>query len=412
MKKESGDPAPLTSAPVDGKEGVRTTVSSSQPAESAAAQTETISIWEQRRVCMRLGKKLLSAVTGVAVVYLFLSVFETVLRLAAGQLFGKITALLQQGAGGDSWVLGTFIFWVAAAVVTLILPLFLKHVTALMDGRMANRLRERLFSRLLHQPADFYHKNDPGRLTSITNQMSLEAQMTLRQLVLDPLVQAASLLLSAGIILWNLARVQTGGQNPFVWIGVVLVFLFALISPWLVARLSGRLQSAATEMRDQNLALAGLVNGSMQSPEEIQAFRAEEMITEKHDRQLASLMRARLRQTFNVQLLNSIDDVPLLFVRVGLVGFAIFGGVASGAGSDPALAGAVVAILLQAPTLMAPIQAISTYISMLRLNWPSIETVDGILSSEPGSKDLPGGAGDRFCRCRLLGARSLFRLRP
>ena len=353
-----------------------------------ACQGDSVSLSGQVAVCVRLGKTLLPVVWGVAVIYLLLSVAETGLRLVTGQLFGKITNVLQGSANADGWVSSTYVYWVMAAIGSIVLPFFLKQATAVMDGRMVNRLRDNLFSRLLDQTSDFFPRNDPGRLSMIVNQMSLETQMIIRQLVVDPVVQLLSMILSASFIVANLLLVQDGKGNPYMWAGVGLVFIFAFFSPWMVSRLSSRLQKAATALRDENMALAGLVNGALQSPEEIQSFQTEPMLAGKHRGLLDRILTARLKQILNVQLLNSIDAVPLLAVQTGLVGFAIFGGVTRD-GANPALAGAVVAILLQAPMLMAPIQAFSTYISMLRLYWPSIETVTSVLNGESASKDGP-----------------------
>lgn len=352
-----------------------------------AREPESPSFGEQGRVCLKLGAKLLRTLWALAAIYLLLSVGETGLRLITAQLFGHITNVIQGGGlVPDTWIGVTYFKWVAAAVAGIALPFVLKQVTATMDGRMANKLRDNLFEQVLAQPSEFFHENDPGRLTAIVNQMSVETQMTIRQLLVDPVVQLLSMILSTTFIVWNLLSVQKGEANPYMWAGIGLVFCFALLSPWLVSRLSIRLQTAATALREESLALAGLVNGALQSPEEIQAFRAEKMLATKHRNLLDHFLSARLRQTLNVQLLNSIDDLPLLAVQAGLVGFAIFGGV-TGGGANPALAGAVVAILLQVPVLMAPIRAFSNYISMLRLYWPSIETVTSILDSEPRTHD-------------------------
>ena len=346
------------------------------------------SVSEQLKVCISLGLRLLQGVWVTAIIYLSLSVGDTGLRLAIGQLFGLITNIIQGGAASETHVTGFYVAWVVAAAAGIALPFLLKQVTTKLDGTMTNKLRDDLFRRMMIQSPEFFHKNDPGRLTAIVNQLSIEAQVTTRQLLVDPVIQFVSLVLSAGIIVWNLLRAQGDGSNPIIWVGIGLVFCFALLSPWLVARLSDRLQTAAVALREENLTLAGLVTGALQSPEEIQAFRAENMLATKHRRLLDRLLGARIRQTMNVQLLNAIDDLPLLAVQAGLVGFAIFGGLTT-AGANPALAGSVIAILLQAPVLMAPIRALSNYISMLRLYWPSIETVNSVLESVPRTQDRP-----------------------
>jgi ATP-binding cassette subfamily B protein len=355
---------------------------------SEEAGRSGISIGRQSAVCLRLGLKLLRIVRGTVVLYVALSITENGLRLAAGQIFAQITNVLHEGLASAGSLSGAYLLWVAVAVAAIIVPFFLKHTNARLDGRMANDLRDNLFRRVLAHSPEFFHRNDPGRLTSVLNQMSIETEITIRQLLVDPAIQMVNFVLSAGFIVWNLLQVQKDGPNPWMWVGVGVVLCFALLSPWLVARLSGHLQASSTALREQSLAIAGLVNGALQSPEEIQAMRAEEMIAAKHRTLLDHFLSARLRQTLMVQMLNSLDDLPLLAVQASLVGFAIFGGLA-GNHANPALAGAVVAILLQAPQIMAPIQACASYITMLRVSWPSVETVTSILDSVPRTQDSP-----------------------
>jgi ATP-binding cassette, subfamily B, bacterial len=347
-----------------------------------------VSIGRQSSVCLRLGLKLIRIVRGSVILYVALSITENGLRLAGGQVFAHITNVLHDGLSAAGSLSGAYVLWVGVAVAAIIVPFFLKHTSASLDGRMANDLRDNLFRRVLAHSPEFFHRNDPGRLTSVLNQMSIETQITIRQLLVDPAIQMFNFVLSAGFIVWNLLQVQQDGPNPWMWVGVVVVLCFALLSPWMVARLSGRLQASSAALREQSLAIAGLVNGALQSPEEIQAMRAEEMIAAKHRTFLDHLLSARLRQTLMVQMLNSLDDIPLLAVQASLVGFAIFGGL-SGAHANPSLAGAVVAILLQAPQIMAPIQACAGYITMLRVSWPSVETVTSILDSVPRTQDSP-----------------------
>src|SRR5205807_1231785 len=158
-------------------------------------------------------------------------------------------------------------------------------------------------------------------------------------------------------------------------IGIVL---FAFVSPYLTGKLSNKVQTASSDMQGKMLALNSLVTGAMQSPEEIQAMEAEPIFSEKHDKQLAALLRARLKSTYTIEVVGLVNGLPSWVIQVVLVGFGVFMAFRSG---NAGAAGNVVSILLLAPQLMQPIGGISAYIVMAGMAWPRIKTVTDMMES-------------------------------
>jgi ATP-binding cassette subfamily B protein len=272
-----------------------------------------------------------------------------------------------------------YLAWAALLVGGLVLGLTMRYVQTLLDVSMANQIRDHLFSAVLQQSPAFYHSNDSGSLTMIANQMAIETQIALRQMLLDPIVQAVSFGLAISAIAFSFSQLQS--QNGgMLWLAVSVVFIFAMLSPALVAKFGGRLQQAASGLRDQMISLSTLVNGAFACPEEIQSFGAEELFAAKHRAALEEFRKARMRQALTVEAINSANSLPgnlvsLLFVAVALVMFVK----SPNSGGN---VGFLFSILLLVPQMMAPVQSISTYLVLMRNSWPSVEKVIGLLDSE------------------------------
>ena len=160
----------------------------------------------------------------------------------------------------------------------------LRYLTTSLDVSVSNSLRRSVFLNILKPVSRAsFHDHDTGQLTMIVNQFCIEAEMGLRQLLIDPILQLLGIL-SVGWALYGqlaLSSQGTGGHQVAIIFGLVAVM--ALLSPWLVARMGQRLQRAMGLQQQQALTLSTLINGAVSAPEEIQAMRAEELFDKKHD---------------------------------------------------------------------------------------------------------------------------------
>ena len=306
-------------------------------------------------------------------------------------LLGKITTGIKsvgeaasKAQANSTQLIWFYILWLCCAFGGIGLTIGLRYCETALDLRMVNTIRERLFSSIIRQRPAFFHANDPGRLSMVVNQMSIDAQMAFRQVVLEPFFQAFSFLLGVSGLLYSFGQLQQGDGSNILWIGVAVVLVIALLSPLAVGKLGNRLQASSKEVVEQNLAIASLVTSSLKSPEEVQAFNAEDFFISKYQAVLEKVRQSRIRQTLTVETVNTLNSLPTVLIQVLFIGVAVVMVVVHP--TPAAQAGYLISVLLLVPQIMGPIQAISNYMILLRSSWPSVETVlDNLSDSESGS---------------------------
>jgi ABC-type multidrug transport system fused ATPase/permease subunit len=293
----------------------------------------------------------------------------------------------------DRRVVGTYLGWVVLAVCGVGFSIPLKWLTTKMDVLLSNRLRTNLFDRVLKQSPEFFHNYDPGQLNAIINQMTIEAEMTLRQIIVDPLLQLIVLGGTTALVSYNFIQLHKeplavfGLQLPSGVIPPIIVAL-ALFSPYLISKVGARIRETSRAVQTYMLALSSLITGATQSPEEIQAMEAERIFSDKHNASLDKSLNATLQQTVAIETVNLVNRLPTLLVEIALLGFAVWLVLKPGGDARP---GDVVAVVLLAPMLMMPIQALSAYLVMATKSWPDIERVFDILESRGQTDEQPGG---------------------
>jgi ABC-type multidrug transport system fused ATPase/permease subunit len=379
----------------------------------------------------KLGWKLLSFFKFLAIAYCLMMLVQNVVNLGTSQLIGEVTRALttvahpttpgdsagpanapttkpaapkavapkgpsdtavQQEEDPKSRLVWVSLGWAVAALVALGLSLPMRTISTKLDLSLSNKVRSQLFARLLRQSPEFYHTHDSGELNAIVNQFTVEASMTLRQVSVDMLLQIVTLGITVGLLIYNFKM----GDGPLPTIGGVpippwaiplAIVLFAFVSPWITGKLSNKVRDVSRDLQEKMVALNSLVTGAMQSPEEIQVMEAEPMFVAKHDKQLHSLLRSRVKNTVTMESMSLISSLPGWFVQVVMLAFGIFAAYKSG---NPASTGNVVAIFLLTPQLMGPIQALSVYIIMAGSAWPRIETVNEMMESKARREEKSG----------------------
>ena len=284
---------------------------------------------------------------------------------------------------------GTYTFWVGMTILLIVLNFGLRYLTTSLDVSVSNSLRRSVFLNILRQSPRFFHEHDTGQLTMIVNQFCIEAEMGLRQLLVDPILQVLGIISVGWALYGQLSQSSQaqGGHQVAIIFGLVAVM--ALLSPWLVARMGLRLQRSMGLQQQQALTLSTLINGAVSAPEEIQAMRAEQLFDHKHSVLLQNNLAARIAGSVTLEKLNLLNRLPgdvVLFTLLGAaVYFAIHGG-----GMGP---GTFVAVALLTPQFMQAVQSLGGFSITASLRWPSIQLIDSILSSKPttGEDSLPAG---------------------
>src|SRR3954454_13009337 len=368
----------------------------------------------------KLGWKLLGFFKVLTIGYCIMMLVQNCVTLGTSQLMGEVTNAIRSAGGprtpapaADTTAtaptisatapgapatppapkkspLFLVVLWSALALAMLAVRLPMRAVATKLDLALSNKLRSQLFGRLLRQSPEFYHTHETGELNAVVNQFAVEATMTLRQVSLDMILQIVTLGITVGLLIYNFdmkpAPVLFGVTVPPAAIPLAIV-LFAFISPWMTGKMANRVRDVSRDLQEKMVALNSLVTGAMQSPEEIQAMEAEPMFVSKHDRQLGSLLKSRLKNTVTMEYMGLVSGLPSWIVEVVMLSFAVYSAYTS---ADPDAAGKVVAIFLLTPQLMTPIQGLSAYILMAGNAWPAIETVNQMMESKARREEKSG----------------------
>jgi ATP-binding cassette, subfamily B, bacterial len=367
----------------------------------------------------KLGWKLLGFFKFLTIGYCVMMLVQNCVTLGTSQLMGEVTNAIRSAGGPRNPApeanapatpanpaaavnapatppapkkspLVLVVLWSALALAMLAVRLPMRAVATKLDLALSNKLRSQLFARLLRQSPEFYHTHETGELNAVVNQFAVEATMTLRQVSLDVILQVVTLGITVGLLIYNFdmkpAPVLFGVTIPPFAIPLAIV-LFAFISPWMTGKMANKVRDVSRDLQEKMVALNSLVTGAMQSPEEIQAMEAEPMFVNKHDRQLGSLLKSRLKNTLTMEYMGLVSGLPSWVVEVVMLSFAVYSAYKSG---DAEAAGKVVAIFLLTPQLMTPIQGLSAYILMAGNAWPAIETVNGMMESRARREEKSG----------------------
>lgn len=389
----------------------------------------------------RMGWKMAAFCKHLVLLYCLMTLLQNGMNLGVSQLVGKITQELTRPAeviaspdpvstttspgvaqspvpapsssGGHARLIWICVLWAFCALGALGLGIPFRAISTKLDLTISNRLRSRLFERLLRQSPEFYHTHDPGELNAVANQFTIEAAMTMRQIAVDMLLQMAVLGGTVGLLIYNF---QMQGPPPTIG-GVVIppaliplgIVLFAFISPYITGKMSDRVRNVSSDMQEKMLALNSLVTGAMQSPEEIQTMEAEPIFSAKHDAQLEALLRSRLKSTYTIESLNLMNGLPSWLIQVVMLAFGVFLALRSGNAES---AGNVVAIFLLTPALMSPIGALSAYIVMAGSAWPRIETVTQMMESRAGREERSGDIREKSVQPTLAAKNLTFSYKP
>ena len=275
-------------------------------------------------------------------------------------------------------LLTTYLIWLLLSIAFVVMTGLLRFLTSLLDGKMANAIRIDVFNAILRQSPEFFFEYDADRLTMVVNQFCTQAQLGIRQLLLDPLLQISGIVVAGWTLYAQLVNLQRGGGG-IAWISFLIICVFALISPLLINSLGRFLQREATAVQKSTLQLATLVGGAIAASEEIQAIRAEKIFGKKHADLLQESLRARMNQNIIMEKLNVLNSAPGTVVLAALLGTAVYL-VLSERGGNP---GSVVALAMITPQFMSSIQLFSGLAVTARMTWPGLALVDSILARQP-----------------------------
>ena len=374
--RKNGDAGPDANRPI---------VGGPPPGDEPDRPSEIPLGWQLARTWRHGRRMVFRQQPGRTAFYMLMFLLSSATMMIVPQLFGEITNSLHRTVNDDGNAQG-FLIWLFAAWTVLLLVLrpliniVLKLSAVRLDNSIGLALGQRLFRTVLARPLPFFHQRDVGSLTFLLRDMSIQAQMAIRQLTLDPILMLLSLVAGLALVIYNYLKISGGESSVTSWLIVAALLVLGLAAPLLVSRFAPGLQSASRDLRDRQAALAALLQGALQSPEEVQSFNAVPHFADRHRDVLSKMHRSIEEQTKAVEKVNYFNTVPSDLTQVLLVGAALLLVFNSGGVEH---IGSLVAILLLVPQLMRPIQGLSSVIVSLKSAWPSIEAVLEIIEDSP-----------------------------
>jgi ABC-type multidrug transport system fused ATPase/permease subunit len=337
--------------------------------------------------------------------WLFFAIGSNIVGSLVPQMLGELTNQIgSTGKGGTSnlnasSLLSSYGIWLILAASALVLSSLLKLATSRLDVTMVNAVKESLFQKMLRVEPGFFRQNDSGRINVILNKTAVDAQLLFRQILLDPINQVISLLFGLGLMAYNFSSLHPKGHaEPTNWFCIGAILAIGLSGLFFSMKLGQRLRLTSQQVRNQDFALGSFINGAFKSPEEIQALRAESFWGLKFRTALDAMASARLKQTLSLTLINFTESAPSVVMQIALVGYAVWMIMQHPADAN---VGSIVAIVGLVPSLMSPIQALSSYNITVAGGWPSVETLDDIMThpeilSEGGDATLSNAISGRL----------------
>jgi ATP-binding cassette subfamily B protein len=281
-------------------------------------------------------------------------------------------------------IVSSYLFWLLLTAALVPLGLYSRLAQADMDNGMEKHLRQGLFDKVIRQTPEFFRRYNPGELSNVLTQTSVEAKNALRSLTVDPLLQLLSLSIATGLIVFELGKMN----SDLTWPIVVPMVVLGVVSVSLV-QLKGNkpVTKVHKEGQDEGFSLAGLADSAVRSPEEIQVMEAEPLFSRRYQAGLDRLMRLKHGQVRTQELVNAAIGLPTQVILALLYGYIVFEVAFRHGRMEP---GIFIALAGIAPQLMMPFRAFAGLGIIASSSWPGVELVTRLLEEDNRIKDLPG----------------------
>jgi ABC-type multidrug transport system fused ATPase/permease subunit len=304
-------------------------------------------------------------------------------------------------------LLPVYFTWFGLTIAVVLCTFGQKVLTAQLSNKVANAIRRDAFDAVLKESPRFFFENNADRLTAIINQFCNVAQMGLRQLLIDPILQLINLVTVGFALYYKIVDFQKGGAGQTWWI-LSMIGVVALISPSVVIIMGKFLERDTDAAQNQNIAVSTLVGGALKAAEEIQAMRAEPIFGKKQADLLETSLSLALRQTVTVERLNVLNRLPGDLVLISLIGFAVYSAL-MGKGGNP---GTIVALALLTPQFMGAVNSLSSFWINKSMSSPSISLINKILESKPDVIVQPGAKDFDQVESRIEARNLVFSYKP
>lgn len=339
------------------------------------------------KLLLRFGSALLKLSPGKIAIYLFLcAVSQIAIPLSIPFLFGELT-LLATGKQPPDWHFGpfsTYIFWLALIILLIPARMLCRLAQTSMDSQMEMHLRRTLFDKVIRQTPEFFHRHNPAQLTNILTGTTIEAQMAVRAILVDPIIQFGRVVGATYLTIHTLSQIHE--KNAW-WLVAFMVLLSVLSVA--VVQLKGEkpVYQSQRQFQEQRFAISSLVDSAVKSPEEIQSMDAEALFSGRHSAGLDALTKLKRRIVLTMEVVNSAIGLPTDIIQVVVLGLVVFQITRHNATISPAV---VVQLLGYIVNLAEPFKAFAALGITASSSWPAVELVSRLLEEDNRIKDVEG----------------------
>jgi ATP-binding cassette subfamily B protein len=377
------------------------------PAEAAMPELplKRILVWSGRVIAMTPGRfaaSLIIALLSQQLLFYASQLLVTALALLAPKPSGPAMSAAAPGAadmsggcavgssgGGElgflSFMLPTDL--TTAAVLFAVISLFVlvlqfaeNSINVWCDSAMVARLQQRLHDRLLQLGPGFHQKVGIAQTQQIATIYLRTTQTMLRHIISYPILYGVGFV-TATIYLFNNLTIVTQcdlGVLPFVILGAIVTL--PIVSWWLAGRLRRAFRQVTTEEQELAIAFAN----SASRPLEIQLLDAARQRAAAFGREVADVVRARLRAALNNEVANQVQAATPRVLQIAVLIYGVFQAIKlEGSPAQGVAAAAIVGLIQFAPQSVAPIQQLIQFFLLVNNARPQLDLTLGVLEAEP-----------------------------
>jgi ATP-binding cassette subfamily B protein len=276
------------------------------------------------------------------------------------------------------------VLFAVVSLLVLVLQFAENSINVWCDSAMVGRLQQRLHDRLLALGPAFHQKVSVAQTQQIATVYLRTTQTMLRHIVAYPILYGVGFI-TATIYLFNNLTIVTQcdlGVLPFVILGAIVTL--PIVSWWLAGRLRRAYRVVTTE--EQELAVA-FVNSTAR-PLEIQLLDAARQRAAAFAREVADVVRARLRAALNNEIANQVQAATPRVLQIAVLIYGVFQAIQlEGTAAQGVAAAAIVGLIQFAPQAVAPIQQLIQFFLMVNNARPQLDLALGVLEAEAEVRD-------------------------
>jgi len=289
------------------------------------------------------------------------------------------------------------VLFAVISMLVLVLQFTENSINVWCDSAMVGRLQQRLHDQLLRLGPSFHQKVGIAQTQQIATVYLRTTQTMLRHIIAYPILYGVGFITATIYLFNNLTIVTQCDLGVLPWILLAAIVTLPVVSWWLAGRLRRAFRAVTAE--EQELAIS-FVN-SASRPLEVQLLDAARQRAVAFGREVADVVRARLRAALNNEVANQVQAATPRILQIAVLIFGVFQAIQlEGTAAQGVAAAAIVGLIQFAPQAVAPIQQLIQFFLLVNNARPQLDLALGVLEAEPEirepaqPKPIPPAAND------------------